>query len=94
MYETEIRICDLAKEIYDMAPIKIIILYPDKDGEVAWDDDYDCTDLTIEEEIEMMKKSQEQFLNTLKRKDLVKSIKYVITHHHHIIVYIEMEREN
>ena len=89
MYETEIRICDLAREIHNMAPIKIII-----NGQVVWDDEYDCTDLTLEEEIEMMRKSQDQFLNTLKRKDLVKSIQYVITHHHHSIVYIETEGEN
>lgn len=83
--ETEVRICDLANQIRNMAPVIIFI-----NGKKVWSDDVDLTLATSrEEENTLLRQNMEQLRNVLYREDLVWEISFHIVHHHHSAVYIK-----
>lgn len=82
--DTEIRICDLAKEIKNMSPIMILI-----NGKEVWSDDINITNLTPEEIPWALHTNLKQLDEILHREDLVWEITYHIVQHHHSAVYIK-----
>lgn len=82
--DTEIRICDIANEIRNMAPIIIFI-----NGKKVWSDDVDLTDIESKNAIFLIQENLKQFDEMLHREDLVWEITYHIVQHHHSAVYIK-----
>lgn len=82
--DIEIRICDIANEIRNMAPIMIFI-----NGKKVWSDDIDLTDVESENAIFLIQENLDQLNEVLHRTDLVWEITYYIVHHHHSAVYIK-----
>jgi hypothetical protein len=83
--DTEIRICDIANEIRNMAPIMIFI-----NGKKVWSDDVDLTDVESENAIFLIQENLDQLNKVLHRTDFVWEITYHIVHHHHSAVYIKV----
>lgn len=83
-YNPQIRICDL-KEVFNViCPFQIFI-----DGQIVWDDNQIMEGWTREDVI----KFQNQYVNALDRKDIVKKFTFYTVAFHHSVVVIETYKQ-
>lgn len=79
-YNPQIRICDLQEVFKVICPVQIFI-----DGQIVWDDNQFMEGWTVED----MRKFQDDYVNILNRKDIVKKFTFYIVAFHHSVVVIE-----